>query len=122
MHLAAVMDLVDEQMCQQVADALGDLTVLAPVGDDTAIEVACGQPLAKRDQPAVRRRLRLEQRLRTVERNEAVKRGGPERTLFEEVEIEAIDREDVVERLADRREKAGALGFELAGAKASTAR
>ena len=40
MHLAAMVDLVDEQMRQQVADALGNPAVLAPVGDDAAIEIA----------------------------------------------------------------------------------
>ena len=40
MHLAAMVDLVNEQMRQEIADALGNLAVFAPVSDDAAIEIA----------------------------------------------------------------------------------
>src|SRR5690348_10119942 len=39
---------------------------------------------------------------------------GTDAALFEKIEIEVIDREDVVERCLDRREEAGAFGFEFA--------
>ena len=47
MHLPAMVDLVDEQMRQQVADALGNLAVLAPVGDDAPVEIDGDKRLQK---------------------------------------------------------------------------
>ena len=58
-HLAAMMDVVHEEMGQDIADAFGDHAVLAPVGDDAAIEIRPSrQAIAEGDQPPVERRLR----------------------------------------------------------------
>ena len=49
-----------------------------------------------------------------IERREIVEDAGADAALLEHIEIEQIDRQDVVERLLDRREEAGARRLELA--------
>src|SRR5258707_377541 len=50
-----------------------------------------------------------------MERREIVEHAGADAAFLEHVEIEQVDRQDVIERLLDRWKEAGARSFELAG-------
>ena len=113
-HLAAMVNVVQEDMGENVSDLFGDHAVLAPVGDDAAIEIGLRQAIAEGDQPPVGRDLGGKQRPGFVEGHELIMGCGTDAALFEKIEIEVIDRKDVVERCLDRREEAGAFGFEFA--------
>ncbi|OWK19774.1 hypothetical protein AJ88_39735 [Mesorhizobium amorphae CCBAU 01583] len=63
-HLAAVMDVVQEDVGEDVADFFRNHAVLAPVGDDAAVEIGLCQGVAEGDEPAVGRDLGGKQRLR----------------------------------------------------------
>ena len=43
------------KMRQDVADALGNLAVLAPIGDDAPVEIGGRQAVAERNQPTIER-------------------------------------------------------------------
>ncbi len=115
MHLAAMVDIMQEDVGKDVADLFRDHAVLAAVGDNAAVEIVRRKLLAKGDQAPVGRDLGGKQRLRFIERHVIVKGGSANAALFQEIEIEVIDRKNVVERRLDRREEAGAFGFEFAG-------
>lgn len=64
MHLSAVMDVVQEEMCEQVADPLRDDACLAAIRRDPPVEVGVRQAVAKGDQLAVELSLRVGKILR----------------------------------------------------------
>ena len=97
----------------------GYFSVLAPVGDDAAVQIVGRQVIAKGDQSPVGCSLGGKQRLWFIERHEIVMSRGANAALFEKIEIEMIDSQDVIERCLDRREEAGSLGFEFTGRKAA---
>ena len=67
---------------------------------------ASDKRVAEGDQPAGRSRLRLGKLLRHHRTAKRSKMHGPIAALLQHVEIEEVDRQDVVERLLDRREEA----------------
>ena len=120
--LAAMVDLVLEEMRQEIADRLGHLPVLAAVGGDATVEIGWPQPSAEIEQPAVEAGLRRGERGRVVELLEIVDDAEAAAALLQHVEVVEVDRQDVVQRFLDGREEARPLGLELAGRSASTAR
>ena len=115
MYLAAVVDVVQEDVGEDVADPFRDHSVLAPVGNDAAVEIGFRQAVAEGDKLAVEIGLCRRQACHIVERHEGVIGGGAETAIRQEIEIETIDRENVVERFLDRGKETGALGLELPG-------
>ena len=53
MHLAAMVDVVQEEMSEQVADTLRDMSVFAAIRKDAPVKIFRRQPFAEFDQPAV---------------------------------------------------------------------
>ena len=72
-----MMDVVDEEVGEQVADALRDFSVLAPIGNDAPVEIGLGQAVAKGDQPPVEFGLRLRQTALDRRSHEAVEHRSP---------------------------------------------
>ena len=46
MHLPAMVDLVQEQMREQISDALGDLAGLAAIGKDLPVQIGLAETVA----------------------------------------------------------------------------
>ena len=109
------MDLVKEEMREQIADALGDHAFVAPVRHDAAVEISSRQTIAKCDETTVELRLGAGEPGRVVDVGVLVKDAQAPAALLQGIEVEQVDREDVVERGLDRREEARPRRLELTG-------
>src|SRR5579872_808512 len=112
--LAAVMNVVLEQMHQQAVAALLLHPRAAMDANDLLREVVLAQPVAEGDQAVVDRALRPRQLGHGAARLFIGPGGRTQRAALQRVDIEMIDDEDVVQRCLDRGEEARALRLEFA--------
>jgi hypothetical protein len=99
--LAAVVDLVLEEMGEQRVDALGDRAVRAAVGRDGAVGIAGGERVAEGDQAGVGGRLRRTQRRGFGVIGDLVPERVPPAAPFQRVDVLEVDGEGVVQRGAE---------------------
>ena len=119
MGLAAVVDLVLEEVGEERVDALGDHAVVAAVDADAAVEVGGGEAVAEGDEAAVGGGLGGAERGGLGEVGVGgLEDGEAAAGLLERVEIVDVDGVEVVERAAERGEEAGARGGEGGGVEA----
>jgi hypothetical protein len=107
------MDLMLEQMRQQVVAALDKDTRLSAIRLDPDSQLCLGEFITELNERLVAIGLRRCQIERFLKGHERVKRVGPPATIIQRIQIVVIDRQNVVERRLDRREKADARGIEL---------
>src|SRR5581483_3630665 len=112
--LAAMMNVVLEQMHQQAVAALLLHPRAAMDANDLLREVVFAQPVAEGDQAVVDRALRPRQLGHGAARLFIGPGGRTQRAALQRVDIEMIDDEDVVQRCLDRGEEARALRLEFA--------
>ena len=113
MRLAAVMDIVLEEVQQQPVCALGLHASLA-MHANNSVRPFLVKRGAKCNQPSIHRSLRRTQLGQRQTRYRIRIRRGSKRAAFECVNIKPIDSQDVVERGLNRRKKPGARRLESA--------
>ena len=113
-RLAAMMDLVLEEMLQDRGDAAGRRRAVGPRQDQPLGQAFVGLALAEIDQPPVAPALRVIELMGVGEvRRRIVVALQHRRIAMQRVDVVDVDPQDVVQRRAQRREEAGAPLGEL---------